>query len=325
MNSKWLNGFALVAVALAIALVTLGNWNREGSNQILNVSYDATRELYRDLNEKFVSNYQKQTGRTLSIQQSHGESGSQAQAVIGGLKADVVTLAMGSEIDALHARGLVPANWSKRLPHDSQPYSSTIVFVVRKGNPKRIADWSDLVKTDVSVVAADPHISGNGRLGMMAAWGSVVYRGGDEAKAGQFVSELRKHLRTLNAGESEISRKFTQEKLGDVHLTWENEALTECDHSAGGLEIVYPPVSIRAEPPVAWVDADVAGTRKEVYAKAYLQFLYSDQAQEIIAQHGLRPSNLSVLKKHSGRLPDLNLFPVSLVANSWEDVQVARK
>ena len=314
MNSKWFNGFAIVAVILAAALVAFGNLNSDTSNRILNVSYDATREVFKDLNDKFISKYQKDTGHTLVIQQTHGESAKQAQAVVNGLKADVVTLALGADVDTLHNRGLISEGWAKRLPNNSQPYSSTIVFVVHRNNPKAIADWQDLIKPGVTVVSAGPEGSASNRLSLMAAYGSVVYRGGDEDHARHFVGQLRKHL---------IVPANVSATPADVQLAWESEALARSDKSNGELQIVYPAVSIRSAPSVAWVDADVSGTRKEAYAKAYLQFLYTEQAQEIIAQHDLRPVNAAVLKRHAARLPALNLFPATLVSANWDTIQVA--
>ncbi len=321
MNSRWLNAFALVAVALAAALVVFGNLNSDSSNQLLNVSYDATRELYKDINAQFVAKYQRDNGKTVHIRQSNGESTNQASAVLAGLKADVVTLALESDIGPLEAHGLIAPGWAQRLPHGSRPYSSTIVFVVRRGNPKSVHDWPDLIKPGVTVVSSVPETSGNGRLSLLSAWGSVTSRGGDSGAARLFVQHLKSHLLTLDAGARGVSRTFSEQKLGDVHLAWENEALLECDNSNGELQLVYPPVSIRAEPVVAWVDADVAGTRKEAYAQAYLRFLFSDQGQEIIAQHDLRPIDAAIMRKHSGRLPAMNLFPLSLVAPHWREIQ----
>ena len=313
MRSKWLNALALDAVALAAALVVFGNLNTSTSNQILNVSYDATRDLYKELNDKFVRKYQKETGRTLTIKQLHVASTQQAHAIIPGLKADVVTLAFASDVDALSQRGLVSKGWQTRLPHRSQPYSSTIVFVVRKGNPRNIADWPDLIQPGVSVATTASANPGSADLGLLAAWGSVTYRGSDAAQARQFVGELKQHGLPRNTG--------VGQQLSDVQLAWENEALAQVDNSKGELQIVYPPVSIEAEPSVAWVDSEVGGTRKEGYSKAYLQFLYSDQAQEIIARHDLRPVNAAILKKHSDRLRNLDLFPVALVVNNWDEIQ----
>jgi len=321
VRTAWLNAVAIAAVVVASTLVVVKNIAGDTSNALLNVSYDPTRELFQDLNNQFVSEYAKQTGKKLTIRQSHGGSSRQAQSVINGLEADVVTLALSTDVDALRKRGLIADGWAKRLPNNSQPYTSTLVFVVRKGNPRGIKDWPDLVRPGVSVITPNPKTSGNGKLSVLAAWGSVIYRGGNEAQAQQYLKELYQHVPVLDTGARDATNTFTQEKLGDVHLTWENEALLETDEYRGELEIVYPTVSIRAEPSVAWVDANVARHKTEAYAKAYLEFLYSDRAQEAIAQHGYRPMNPEVLKKYPDRLPKIELFPVTIVAKDWDDAQ----
>jgi sulfate/thiosulfate-binding protein len=321
MRTLWLNAFAITAVLIAVTLVVVKNIQGDTSNQLLNVSYDPTRELFKDLNQQFIAQYAKQTGEKLTIQQSHGGSTRQAQAVIDGLPADVVTLALRSDVEALHARGLIADGWAQRLPDNSQPYTSTIVFVVRKGNPRNIKDWPDLVRSGVSVITPNPKTSGNGKLSVLAAWGSIVYRGGSESQALQYLKELYQHVPVLDTGARDATNTFTQEKIGDVHLTWENEALLETEEYRGDLEIVYPPVSIRAEPSVAWVDANVARRKTEAYAKAYLEFLFTDQAQETIAQHGYRPINSEVLKRHADRLPQIDLFPVTILAKDWDEAQ----
>jgi sulfate transport system substrate-binding protein len=294
--------------------------DRDKGNEILNVSYDPTRELFTDLNQQFVAKYQRDTGRRWTIRQSHGGSSRQSRAVIDGLKADVVTLALFPDVDALRKRGLIPEGWSKRLPHDSQPFTSTIVFVVRKGNPKHIRDWPDLAAQDVSVITPNPKTSGNGKLSVLAAWGSVVYRGGTEAQAREYLTRLYQNASVLDSGARGATTTFADEKVGDVHLTWENEALLETEASGGELQIVYPPVSIRAEPTVAWLDANVAATRKESVAKAYLQFLFTDAAQETIARHGYRPLNDEILRRHADRLPRIDLFPVTLLGKDWDEI-----
>jgi sulfate/thiosulfate transport system substrate-binding protein len=321
MRTFWLNAFAVIAVLIAVTLVVVKNIEGDTSNQLLNVSYDPTRELFKDLNQQFIAQYAKQTGKRLTIQQSHGGSSRQAQAVVDGLPADVVTFALRSDVEALHKRGLIADGWEQRLPDNSEPYTSTIVFVVRKGNPKNIKDWPDLVRPGVSVITPNPKTSGNGKLSVLAAWGSVIYRGGTEAQALQYLKELYEHVPILDSGARDATNTFTQEKLGDVHLTWENEALLETEEYRGDLEVVYPPVSIRAEPSVAWVDANVTRRKTEAYAKAYLEFLFTDQAQETIAQHGYRPINSEVLKKHANRLPRIDLFPVTVLARNWDDAQ----
>lgn len=319
-TSHWINTFALVSLALAVGLVTLANIDIEKTNSLLNVSYDPTRELFKDINRQFIAQYQHQTGLKLNIQQSHGGSSRQSRAVIDGLKADVVSFALFPDVDALRKRGLIAQDWSKRLPHDSQPFSSTIVFVVRKGNPKKIHDWPDLVNGDVSIITPNPKTSGNGKLSVLAAWGSVIYRGGNEKQAREYLARLYQHVQVLDVGSRGSTTTFADEKLGDVHLTWENEALLEAENSGGELQIVYPTVSIRAEPSLAWVDANVLGTRREAFAKAYLQFLFTDQAQETIARNGYRPINEEILHRHAGRLPPINLFPIALLGKTWDDV-----
>jgi len=319
-TSQWLNAFALAALALSVRLVIFANIDSGKTNAILNVSYDPTRELFKDINQQFITEYQRQTGLKLNIQQSHGGSSRQSKAVIDGLKADVVSFALFPDVDALRKRGLIAQDWSKRLPHNSQPFSSTIVFVVRKGNPKNIHDWADLINPDVSVITPNPKTSGNGKLSVLAAWGAVIYRGGTEAQAREYLTRLYQHVQVLDTGSRGATTTFADEKLGDVHLTWENEALLEAENSSGELQIVYPPVSIRAEPSVAWVDANVSGTRREAFAKAYLQFLFSDQAQETIARNGYRPMNAEILHRHADRLPPINLFPITLLGKNWDEI-----
>jgi sulfate/thiosulfate-binding protein len=321
MRTSWMNLSALGAVALATALVASKNVDRQGpaAVHLLNVSYDPTRELYQEINAKFVARYKEQTGKKLDIEQSHGGSSRQARAVIDGLAADVVTLAMYSDTDSLRKRGLIAGDWSKRLPHDSLPYTSTIVFVVRQGNPMHIRDWPDLVQPGVAVVTPDPRTSGNGKLSFLAAWGSVLHAGGDEARARAFVEQLYAHVAISNTGARAAADAFSLEKIGDVHLTWENEALREAGDSAGDLEVVYPTVSIRAEPYVAWVDANVDRRNTKAEARAYLEFLYSRDAQEIIAKHGYRPIDPDVLREHARSLPPMELFSVTTVAKDWED------
>lgn len=321
MRTLWLNALAVTAVVIAVTLVVVKNIHGDPSNELLNVSYDPTRELFQDLNRQFIAQYARQTGKKLTIQQSHGGSSRQAQAVIDGLPADVVTLALRSDVEALHRRGLIADGWSQRLPDNSEPYTSTIVVVVRKGNPRKIKDWPDLVRPGVAVITPNPKTSGNGKLSVLAAWGSVIYRGGSETQALEYLQELYQHVPVLDTGSRDATNTFTQEKLGDVHLTWENEALLETEEYRGDLEIVYPPVSIRAEPSVAWVDSNVSRRKTAVYAKAYLEFLFTDQAQEIIAEHGYRPINSEALKKHANRLPPMDLFPVTILARDWEDAQ----
>jgi len=289
------------------------------SIELLNVSYDATRELWRDINAKFVSSYEKETGSKLSIKQSHGGSSTQARAVIDGLEADVVTIASIIDTDAIRRMGLIKDGWIDRLPHRSLPYYSTIVFVVRKGNPKRIKDWADLVKPGVQIITPNPKTSGNGYLSFFSAWGSVVLRGGSREDAVKYVTKLYKQVPVLDSGARAASTTFVQRGIGDVHLTWENEAQLEVREGNGELEVVYPPISIRAEPHVAVVDANVDRKNTRAAAEAYLKYLYSDEAQEIIAKHYYRPGNELFLKKHADRFPDIKLFNVTEISKDYFD------
>ena len=316
-----LNILGLTLAALAVGAIAFKNYQGDAEGRLLNVSYDPTREVYNEINPKFVAKYEADTGHRVSVEQSHGGSSRQAKSVIVGAPADVVTLALPSDVEMLAKFGLIAADWPNRLPHNSQPYSSTIVFVVRKPNPKQIKDWPDLTKSDVTVITPDPRTSGNGKLSFLAAWGSVIYRGGTETEALAFVKNLYDHVPILGQGARESSTTFAQGKEGDVHLTWENEALREAEESKGELEIIYPPVSILAEPSVAWVDANVRKHKSESAAKAYLEYLFSDAAQELFAKEGYRPINSAILQKYRTRLPDIRLFPVSTVAKDWGDAQ----
>jgi sulfate/thiosulfate-binding protein len=321
-QTRVLNTFALVLVALAAGAVLTRNLSARATASLLNASYDPTRELYADLNPLFASAYAKSTGTTVQIRQSHGGSSRQARSVIGGeLEADVLTLALPSDIGSVQKRGLIGGDWSSRLPNGAQPYYSTIVFVVRSGNPRKIHDWPDLLQPGVEIITPDPRTSGNGKLSALAAWGAVLKRGGSEADARAFLKAFYDHAPFLESGARATSIAFAVEKLGDVHLTWENEALRETDEAKGALEIVYPPLSILAEPAVAWVDANVAKHHSEAPARAYLEFLFSDAGQEVIANRGYRPFNPNVLARHAARLPSLQLFSVKDIAKDWEDAQ----
>ena len=320
--NRWLNVAALLAVAVSIAVVFGKNVGAQDvGGAFLNVSYDPTRELYRDLNERFALAYRHRTGKMVEIRQSHGGSSRQARAVADGLAADVVTLAMYSDIDALRKRGWIAPGWAGRLPNNSVPYTSTIVFVVHKGNPAAIHDWPDLVRRGVSVVTPNPKTSGNGRLSLLAAWGAVLRRGGDDDAARAYVSDLCDHVAALDDGARDATRTFAQEGVGDVQVTWENEAWREAEASKGELDVVVPPVSIRAEPYVAWVDANVERKGTRALAEAYLSFLYTDEGQEIIARNGYRPVSVEVFKKHGDRFPPVDLFPITLVAKDWADAE----
>ncbi len=281
--------------------------------RLVNVSYDPTRELYQTLNPLFVASYEKATGQHLVIVQSHGGSSRQARKVISGEQpADVVTLGLFSDIDSLRKRGLIAADWADRLPNHSLPYTSTIVFVVRKENPRGIKDWPDLLAPGVEVVTPDPRTSGNGKLTALAAWAAVVTRGGTEAEARAYLASLYQHAGELDEGARGAAVRFAQQEIGDVHLTWENEAIREV--ADGKLQIVYPPVSILGEPYVAWVDSAVARDGNLTPAKAYLSFLFSDAAQEAIAHLGYRPYKAGIVT-----FPNLTLVPVTAIARDWDD------
>jgi sulfate transport system substrate-binding protein len=313
--------FGLLVNLLAWAGLAWESADEGGILTLLNASYDPTREPWRALNREFLPAYEGEIDQHLAIRQSHGGSGSQARAVIDGLPADVVTLALWSDIDAIRAKGLIAAGWEERLPNHSLPYYSTIVFVVRRGNPKNIHDWPDLLRDGVQVITPNPKTSGNGKLSFLAAWGAVRVRGGSDDDALDFVTRLYRQVPVLDTGARGSTTTFAQNGIGDVHLTWENEAHLEVRESRGALEIVYPPVSIRAEPPVAVVDAvvDRKGTRSA--AEAYLRFLYTEPAQEIIARHHHRPVNAKVAAKYKDLLPPVELFPVTAVARDWGDAQ----
>jgi sulfate/thiosulfate transport system substrate-binding protein len=321
-STPWLNILAILAVVLAGVLITVKNLPDHPPNQLLNVSYDPTREVYAELDKKFVEQYRGQTGAALDIKQSHGGSGRQVHDVIDGVqKANVVSLALISDVEALHKRGLIADNWRTRLPNNSVPYTSTVVFVVHKGNPKNILDWPDLVNDGVAVVTPDPRTSGNGQLSALAAWGSVTTRGGSTDDARTYLTELYRHVAALDAGARGSATSFADQHIGDVHLTWENEALREVGANPGELEIVYPPVSIRAEPAVAWVDGNDQDEQTAAAAKAYLEYLFTDPAQELFAEHGYRPVNPQILAKYSDRLPNLTLFGITAIATDWNDAK----
>jgi len=314
----------VVAAALVTAAVlAVGSRSTSAADgkalELLNVSYDPTRELWRALNEAFIPRYAKDTGVTLKINQSHGGSGAQARAIVDGLDADVATLALWPDTDALRKANLLANGWEQRLPNNSVAYTSTIVFVVRRGNPKSIKDWPDIVKPGVEIVTPNPKTSGNGKLSFLAAWGSVVARGGSEDDAKAFVTKLYKQTPVLDSGARGSTTTFAQKKIGDVHLTWENEAYPEVNDSNGELAIVYPPISVLAEPPLAWVDANVQRKGTRAAAEAYLRFLYTDDGQEIIAKNYYRPINAAVKARHAASFPDIKLFGITAIAKDWND------
>lgn len=309
-----------VVAALALALPAAA----PAASTLLNVSFDASREFYQEINKAFGAQWKKEKGEDIQIRQSHGGSGKQARSIIDGLEADVATLALGHDIDVLHEKAqLVPADWRTRLPHNSAPFTSTIVFVVRKGNPKKIRTWDDLIKPDVAVIAPNPKTSGGARLVYLAAWGYALRQpGGDEAKAREFVTALFRNVPVLDSGARGATTTFTKRGIGDVLLTWENEAhLTLREVGDDQLEIVLPPVSIQAEPPVAVIDryVDKHGTRE--IAEAYVRFLYSPEGQEIGARHFLRPRLEEVTARYSDRYGKIELFTVDEVFGGWGKAQ----
>ena len=291
--------------------------------ELLNVSYDPTRELYVAFNEAFSKHWKAETGQDVTIKQSHGGSGKQGRAVIDGLKADVVTLALGYDIDALVEPGLLKDDWQTKFEHNSSPYTSTIVFLVRKGNPKGIKDWDDLIKDKVEVITPNPKTSGGARWNYLAAWGyALKHNGNDEEKAKQFVAELFKHVPVLDSGARGSTTTFVERGLGDVLLAWENEAFLSINElGPDKFEIVYPSLSILAEPPVAVVDkvVDEHGTRN--VAEEYLQYLYSDEGQEIAAKNYYRPISEKVAEKYKDTFKSLELLTIDKDFGGWKEAQ----
>jgi sulfate/thiosulfate transport system substrate-binding protein len=314
-----------VVGASVAGLLVMGASVARADQKLLNVSYDPTRELYKAINPAFIADWKAKTGETIEIQSSHGGSGAQARAVIDGLAADVVTLALAADIDAIASRsGKIPADWQKRLPENSSPYTSTIVFLVRKGNPKAIKDWNDLVKPGVAVITPNPKTSGGARWNYLAAWGYGLEKfGGDEAKTKDFVKAIYKNAPVLDTGARGSTITFAQRGLGDVLIAWENEAFLAFEEfGKDKFEIVSPSLSILAEPPVSLVDknADRKGTRKA--AEAYLQFLYTPVAQKIIAKNYYRPAHPEFADKTDvDRLPKLKLITVDKSFGGWAAAQ----
>jgi sulfate transport system substrate-binding protein len=309
---------AVIGLGLAAALA-----GPVAAQELLNASYDPTRELYQEFNAAFVKQYKAKVGKSVTIQQSHGGAAKQARAVIDGLDADVLTLALAYDIDAVAATGLLPGAWQKRLPNNSSPYTSTIVFLVRKGNPKGFKDWNDLVKPGVSVITPNPKTSGGARWNYLAAWAYALEQpGGNEAKAKDFVTALYRNVPVLDSGARGSTTTFVQRGIGDVLLAWENEAfLSIKELGSDKVDIVIPSRSILAEPPVTVVDkvVDKRGTR--ALAEAYLQYLYSPEGQEIAARHYYRPRLESVAKKYAATFPKINLITIDEVFGGWQKAQ----
>jgi sulfate transport system substrate-binding protein len=288
---------------------------------LLNVSYDPTRELYEQVNRAFSGQWKEKTGQVVSVKQSHGGSGKQARSVIDGLPADVVTLALAYDVDALHQQAkLIPKDWQKRLPNNSAPYTSTLIFLVRKGNPKGIKDWDDLIKPGVAVVTPNPKTSGAARWNYLAAWGYALKKnGGNQKQAQEFLRSLFKNVPVLDSGARGSTMTFVERGIGDVLINWENDVLLigRKEH-AGKYDVIYPSTSILAEPTVSIVDktVDKRGTRK--VAQAYLEFLYSEEGQEIAAKNFYRPQSANVLKKYEGQFPKVELFTIDEVFGGWQ-------
>jgi sulfate/thiosulfate-binding protein len=320
-----------LAVTGSIALLVLAAGHGLAAAQgtpkpvtLLNVSYDPTRELYEDFNRQFATYWKTKSGQEVTIKQSHGGSGKQARSVVDGLEADVVTLALAYDIDQIAEKGgLLPANWQSRLPNNSSPYTSTIVLLVRKGNPKHIKDWDDLVRPGVSVVSPNPKTSGGARWNYLAAWGYALNKfNGDEGQAKAFVTKLYKNVPVLDAGARGATTTFVERGIGDVLIAWENEALLAIKElGPGKFELVAPSLSILAEPPVAVVDkvANKHGTR--AVAQAYLEYLYSETGQEIAARNFYRPRLASVLVKYQAQFPKVTLFTIDQVFGGWKKAQ----
>lgn len=288
---------------------------------LLNVSYDPTRELYEDFNQQFATYWKGKTGQAVTIRQSHGGSGKQARAVIDGLEADVVTLALAYDIDQISEKGgLLPANWQSRLPNNSSPYTSTIVLLVRKGNPKKIHDWGDLAKPGVSVVTPNPKTSGGARWNYLAAWGWALRQpGGNEATAKDFITRLYKNVPVLDAGARGSTTTFVERGIGDVLIAWENEALLAMKElGPGKFEVIAPSLSILAEPPVTVVDKVAGKHGTKAVAQAYLEYLYSETGQEIAARHFYRPRLAKVAEKFAGQFPKVTLFTIDEVFGGWK-------
>ncbi len=320
-----LKQFNKVVLSLALALqLAVPAFSQDIT--LLNVSYDPTRELYQEYNAAFAKYWKAKTGDGVRIDQSHGGSGKQARAVIDGLDADVVTLALAYDIDAIAERGgLLPKDWQKRLPDNSTPYTSTIVFLVRKGNPKDIRDWDDLVRPGVSVITPNPKTSGGARWNYLAAWGYALKKNNnDEAKAKEFISKLFKNVPVLDSGARGATVTFVERGIGDVFISWENEAFLAVNElGAGRFEIVFPSVSILAEPPVAVVDKIASRHGTQAVAEEYLKYLYSEEGQEIAAKHYYRPRLESVVSKYAAKFPKVNLFTIDEVFGGWQKAQRA--
>jgi sulfate transport system substrate-binding protein len=313
-----MNKIQSIAIASLLAVSALN----VSAQTLLNASYDVAREFYKDYNAAFIANYKKTTGKDVKIDQAHGGSSAQARAVNDGLDADVVTMNTTTDIDFLASKGIVAADWTKRYPHSASPTSSTMLFLTRNGNPKNIKDWDDLIKPGIQVIVVNPKTGGNGRMAYLAAWGYVRKKGGNEADAAAFVAKLYKNVPVLAKGGRDATTIFLQRNIGDVLITFESEVISvDSEFGAGKVDAIHPSISIVAENPVAVVERTVNKKGSGDLAKAYLNYLYSDEAQEIAAKHALRPSNPAILKKYSKTFKPLQLFTVNEVFGSFAEAQ----
>ncbi|MGC2776090.1 MAG: sulfate ABC transporter substrate-binding protein [Bradyrhizobium sp.] len=309
-------------VLAVVAVLAWAGSAHAADTTLLNVSYDPTRELYVEFNKAFAAAYQKESGKSVEVKQSHGGSGAQARSVIDGLQADVVTLALAYDIDAIAGKGLLDKEWQKRLPQNASPYTSTIVFLVRKGNPKGIKDWDDLLKPGVDVITPNPKTSGGARWNYLAAWGYALKKTGSADKAKQFVADLYKHVPVLDTGARGATVTFVERGVGDVLLAWENEAyLALKEFGKEKFEIISPSLSILAEPPVAIVDTVVAKKGTRAVAEAYLKYWYTKEGQEIAARNFYRPRDPEVAKKYAESFAKIDLFTIDDVFGGWTKAQ----
>ena len=310
--------FSKLSLAFALAGAALVSWAQPAVS-LLNVSYDPTRELYVDINKAFSAHWKKKTGQEVTIKQSHGGSGKQARSVIDGLDADVVTLALAGDIDAIHKNGgWIPADWQKRLPHNASPYNSTIVLVVRQGNPKAIKDWDDLIRPDVKVITPNPKTSGGARWNYLAAWEFAKRKYGNDAKAKDFVGKLYANVPVLDTGARGSTITFAQRNQGDVLIAWENEAYLLDKEFGTKFDVVAPSLSILAEPPVTVVDKNVDRKGTRAVAEDYLKFLYTEEAQDLIGKHFYRPAiSAKAQAKYAAQFPKLNLFTIDQAFGGW--------
>ncbi len=315
MNLKQKIGIAMAGIALTVA-------QQASAQTLLNASYDVAREFYKDYNTAFIANYKKTTGKEVKIDQSHAGSSAQARAVNDGLDADVVTMNTTTDIDFLANSGIVAKDWAKRFPNNASPTTSTMLFLVRNGNPKGIKDWNDLIKPGIKVIVVNPKTGGNGRLAYLAAWGYVRKTGGSDAQAAEFVSKLFKNVPVLAKGGRDATSIFLQRNIGDVLITFESEVVSVAkEFGAGKVDAIHPSISIITENPVAVVERTVTKKGTGELAKAYLNYLYSDEAQEIAAKHGIRPTNPKILAKYASTFKPLTLFAVSDYFGSLTEAQ----